>query len=668
MRASPDGAAAARISTVPLRRPAAPSLVGSAAAGLCFVAVLFGAGPSDERLALIGLGAWAAAGIAFTAVAVGALPRPALAAEGVAAVALLVAWVLWGGVTLLWSIEPDRSWDVFNRGLVYVAALGLGALAGTVVPRAPRVAAAVLAGVIGVALVWALAGKIVPALDPDVDRSARLRGPVEYWNALALLLAVSLPLWTWVAARRSHAVALRALGVVALFLSFVALALTASRGGVLVSVVAVGVWLALGGPRLESAAALALAAVPALPVTVWALAQDGLTEAGAASADRTRAGAWLGVLLVAGAVAVFLAAVAAARAEERLAPTETQRRQAGRLAVVATGVLAVVLLVGAVVRVGDPIDWADARVDEFRNPPSVQVPQGSERLGAFSSNNRWTWWSEAWQVWRDNPALGTGAGSFALARLPIREDTQRPLEPHNLAVQALAETGAVGFVLLLGFTAAAAWAVAGALRRLDGAERAAAAALTAGLVAYAAHALIDMGYDYVAVSAPFFLALGVLLVAGRPPAGERKRAPLVAVAVGLVAVTTAASLLSPWLADGRLDASLDRSLAGDVAGAERAAEQAQMLNPLALQPIFTEAALVEGVGRLDEAEELLREAVRLQPKNPETWYRLGRFRFEARNDPAGALLLLDRSYALDAYHAETPALLNGVRAALAAGA
>src|SRR5918999_1515535 len=112
---------------------------------------------------------------------------------------------------------------------------------------------------------------------------ARLQAPIGIWNALALLLAVALPLWTWIAARRAHPVGLRAVGVVAVSWGLVALALTASRGGVLVALVALGLWLLLGSPRLESAVALALAFVAALPVAAWALAQDALTEAGAAA-------------------------------------------------------------------------------------------------------------------------------------------------------------------------------------------------------------------------------------------------------------------------------------------------------------------------------------------------------------------------------------------------
>ena len=38
------------------------------------------------------------------------------------------------------------------------------------------------------------------------------------------------------------------------------------------------------------------------------------------------------------------------------------------------------------------------------------------RLGSLETNNRTVWWGEAWQVFRANPAGGTGARTFEIAR------------------------------------------------------------------------------------------------------------------------------------------------------------------------------------------------------------------------------------------------------------
>ena len=86
------------------------------------------------------------------------------------------------------------------------AVLALAASAAESV-RAP---AAALAALLGTVVVWALLGAVIPALGPDTDRSARLQEPVQYWNGLALLVAVSLPLWLWLAARREHVPRVRA--------------------------------------------------------------------------------------------------------------------------------------------------------------------------------------------------------------------------------------------------------------------------------------------------------------------------------------------------------------------------------------------------------------------------------------------------------------------------
>ena len=51
---------------------------------------------------------------------------------------LLAAFVVWQGVSIAWSIQPSRSWDYTNRGLVYFAFAAVGALVGGVPLRRLR--------------------------------------------------------------------------------------------------------------------------------------------------------------------------------------------------------------------------------------------------------------------------------------------------------------------------------------------------------------------------------------------------------------------------------------------------------------------------------------------------------------------------------------------------
>src|SRR3954451_15341277 len=156
----------------------------AAAGALVGVSALFSGGSSNGRLTWIGLAALAvAAGVATVALV---SAWPALGREAVVALALLVAFVCWSGISILWSIEPDRSWDYLNRGLVYVAFAVVGLAVGSFVPRAFRLWAGLFAVVIALALGWALLGKAVPALAGS-GRVARLSSPVDYWNGLALL-------------------------------------------------------------------------------------------------------------------------------------------------------------------------------------------------------------------------------------------------------------------------------------------------------------------------------------------------------------------------------------------------------------------------------------------------------------------------------------------------
>src|SRR5262245_13886038 len=430
-----------------MRAAAGLPLLGVAGA-LLTASLFFGGGSDDGRLFWIGAFALLTAFACVSGGLFGYLPRPAPTNLGLLALGLLALFALWSGLTMAWSITPDSSWSYLNRGLVYAALALVGLYLAAAARRPATLVAGGLALLLGAVVLWALAGKVIPGLFPDGARVARPRNPIGYWNALALACAIALPVFLWLSAR------LRAVAAVGVYLSLVALLLTYSRGGVAVAIVAVALWLAAGPRRADSLSALAVATPVGLGVAGVGLALPGVAKDLQPSSVRVTDGAWFGIALVLGAALVGW-----------LGGRRLRRRELEAL-----GTLAVVLVaigVGALIARGE---WLSG----FRGSDAAQVPQSANRLTSASSNNRWTWWQEAWQIFEDAPAGGKGAASFRVAREPVRDRATTTTEPHNVALQFLAETGIVGF--LLGAAAsiaalAAAWQTVG---RVHGDERAAA--------------------------------------------------------------------------------------------------------------------------------------------------------------------------------------------------
>lgn len=622
-----------------LDRWAATLLLGAAGA-LAGVSALFSAGSSGGRLVWIGLAAVCLAAIAGVGALFG-LPRPGLSAEAVAAVGSLLALVAWSGISVIWSIEPDRSWAYLNRGLVYFALLAFGLWLGPWI----REWAYVLAGVLALPLGWALLGKAIPALGAS-GRIARLSSPIGYWNALGLLFAMALPLALWLAARREHRHWLRAAGVLYVYALVVGLLMTYSRGGVLAAGVAAALWIALGSPRIESAAALLLGGGGGLGVAVWAFTRPGLSSDNQVDAVRVHDGAWFALVFVLGAIAVTAIAYLGSLAEERRPLTEARRRLVER---VALGALLVVVAVGVVALVAEskPEGWFR---DFTAQPTNAALQSGPQHLVTASSTSRWGWWKEAWRAWGKQPWRGTGAGTFELTHRLLRTNTIVVTEPHNLPLQVLAETGLVGFVLLLFGVGAAG---IGVVKRLRGARDPAVVALAVLCVAYVLHTLVDFDWDFVAVTAPFLLTLGALL--GGPAVRDEPRvvwSPLPAA----VAAAVALSLLTPWFAQRATDSAQAAIYDGRPLQAFRDARNARSLNPLALDPLLVQAAALEQLGDFQGARSLYIAAVDLQPLNWRAWFELGRFEVGQQDWPR-ALPALRRAVALDPQNPLTQAEL-----------
>jgi hypothetical protein len=524
-------------------------------------------------------------------------------------IALLPAAALtgWLALSIAWSQLPDRSWNYADRTFLYLllAALGLWLTGRT------RELALGLCALLAVAVLWALGGKVFPlGAEPVIGVQTRLESPVGLWNQLALLGDFALPLALWLARRH------RLLGTLLAYAWAVAIVLTLSRGGLAVAVLVVAAWLALDDDRGASLVTAVAAGVPGGAVAALAFALPGVTGAHPSSATRWRDGLLFGAaLLVGAAVAAALSRLPRPRSSPAI-----------RRALLVAGALAVAVLVAAAAVKG-PSAWRDFTSGSVAN----QGPRAS-----LSSNLRWTWWQQAWHGFTDDPLLGTGAGSFNVTNLRYRTSyLDFATEPHDLPVQFLSEAGVVGLVLFL--LTAAALLQPGWRRRPRGHEL----ALALLLPAYLAHGLVDIDWDFVAVTAPAFVAAGAL--AGRP---AERRVPVFGsvLAAGAAAVAFGVLLL-PWLGQRWADEAF---FATDPAQATTLANRARSVDPLLVEPYWALAAAAEDEGRLLSARTYYRLGARRQPDNAQAWLLWAEF--ELRHGCARhALAAFYRFNALDRY-------------------
>ena len=226
---------------------------------------------------------------------------------------------------------------------------------------------------------------------------------------------------------------------------------------------------------------------------------------------------------------------------------------------------------------------------------------------------------------------GTGAGSFKFTNRRYRETSlDAATEPHNLPLQFLTETGVVGAALFAAVCARARPA------------RQPAEAMRSSLSRWRCRRTSCTGCSTstgisLAVTGLVFLIAGALAV--RPRAGpERRRFSLpIALAASGVGIAVLASLFTVWLGNHYANEAALRCARPPTRS--RSPSALESLNPLSVDPIFTQALAEQELKRLGRAHGLLVEATRVQPDNPETWYALGAFELgsAARTRPTRAV-------------------------------
>lgn len=581
-------------------------------------------------------------------------------------VGLLALFVAWTGLTLAWSVDPDRTWEEFNRVLAYALIAGLGVLVGSTVERAvERFAAAWLIGVSAVAL-YALGGKVAPGLHVhglfDLDQTgvvARLRAPLEYWNALGLLCALAAPVAVRFAVDHSRSRRVRLAALESLFLLAIVIGLTYSRGAVAAFVVGGAVVSVFGNGRLRGLIAMALAVAAAAAPLAFSFGRHGLTENGASLTVRIHDGRLLGLIVLVAAGGLLAAGAWLLRLEPRAVWSGERTRRVFRWAAVGA---ALMVLGGAAALAKSQRGFSGSITHAVQNFTEVKADKQFDpvRLVSTNSGNRVSWWNEALGAFSDRPLYGWGAGSFALLHLRYRHDVLPVTQAHSVPLQLLAETGIVGLLLAYGAILALLAAAIARVRRMRGSTRRdLAIALIAPAVAWLVHAVYDWDLNIPAVTAPVLVMLGLvagLEVASDEPAFataaiERRlgsRIPLIALAA-LVAVAAVASAALPWLAAEKSDAAAESAASHDPGALEHAAAQADLaarLNPLATRPLFVAAAVASARGRLLEARSDLLEAADRSPDDPQVWARLAALALQLADRP-GFLQATQRLFLLD---------------------
>jgi hypothetical protein len=586
------------------------AIVATVVAALVFLLAYEGGSFALERRAPLAIVLWWSV---IMAVALGLWPlaRPPRAAVWVGA--LLAGYAGLTLASMAWSASAERAFTEFNRVSLYLAVFVVAVLAGTranVRGWSDGFALGIAAtGLLG------LASRLLPSLVPGRDVGtllpsafARLAYPLGYWNGLAIFVALAFPLLLRIAVTSPRPLSRGGtVGVLPALAAVIYLA--SSRGGFVVAAVGCVAFVVLVDRRWTAGGAVAAGVAGAAASIAVLVAHPNIVNR--PSSDVAAGEGWTTFLLI--ALACTGTGVVYALGHRLLA----DRLIAGRRLRLAVAAIAGAALIAAIAA-ADPV----ARFEAFKEPPRPPASAENDFVRAHlltgSGSGRWQFWQAATAEFSDAPLRGHGAGSYEAW---WAEHGTIPLfvrDAHSLYLEALAELGIGGLLIILTFALGFVVAVRRA-RRSQGPERALAAALAASFVAYAVGTGIDWMWELTVVSVVGMAILGLLTgpatlerarerAADRSNGPVRRRLPIVAVALASAWLLICAQAV-PLLAQIKIGDSQEAARSGDRASALAEASAARRLEPWASTPYLQIALVMEGAGEPAAARAWIGDAI-----------------------------------------------------------
>lgn len=560
-------------------------------------------------------------------------PRPfaGLAPSTLVAIAALALYALMTLLSALWSHSSSRALVEFNRAWLYLLIL---VLFGAIRPSKRNLRWLVRGVVLGVAIIC-LAG-LISRLLPDVWHTApgvanqRLSYPVTYWNTLGLLAALGVVLSFHLSCTLAERRPVRILAAALVPLLAATLFFTFSRGAMAAGAIGLAVYVLTARPRglLSGALASAPGTVVLLVAAYHANLLDTVDPTTPAAVSQGHR-----VALAAGVCAIVcggLRLLLAIGLDPRLRQSAGQPRMSTRTRRRASiGIAAAI----AVVSIGLGLPHALAQDwSRFISGAPTHGSRGDlrQRLSDPSNDGRTELWRVALHGFAASPLHGRGAGTYQTVW-----DQQRPrfayvINAHSLYLQAMAELGIPGLLLLLILLGAV---LSGLGARARGSSRSLYGALLAASVIWALRAGVDWDWEMPVVTLVFFAAAGLALSPRKesgpgwiPGHGTR-------MALGLLCLT---GIVLPVLIIGsqrRLAEAEHALYASNCAAASTAALSSIGWLDVRPEPyeILGFCDVQRGLPRQGVAA--MRQAVHLDPESWETYYALAIAQAAAGIDP-----------------------------------
>ena len=588
------------------------------AGGLVLAAMLGGAYENVARREIFVL-VWWSLGLAG---ALGLVPRARLSAAGRVSLAAFFALFAWIAIGVTRGDAVERELIEAVRTLGFAGSLLI--VGWTFGRRTWHVAAGFVVVAAVIICILAFASRLVPSLLPSAVQEAgidtrRLSYPLNYWNAVGVWAAMTVSMaLAWSAHTALWWV--RGLALSAVCIAVPVAYMTYSRTAAIVTIVAVLTVVALSANRCLTVLNAVVAAVGSAVVIIVIRSHQEIADyTGTAGATTV---ALVTLIVALGCLAASFAAGAAGVDRFRL-PARAARAGlvAGLVALLALGFFA-----------GPSL--ADRAWDSFNQTArTTRTADAAGRLTNLSGERRLLW-EAALDTFRDHPLLGSGAGTFEFEWNKSPQWSHTVRDAHSAYLEALAETGLPGAVLLLSALGALLVAVVIApFRQASPAGRGAAAGCAGAFVVFVIAAGVDWMWESTAVA---LLALACAMLGAASQSHDAKKPrPRTRVGITVLALAILAFLIPALVASQQLEESQAAVRAHRAAEAVATATTAIKLQPWSVRAYQQRALVLEMSGLLAAAAKDARKAVELESENYENWLILGRIEVERGRTDAG---------------------------------